>query len=208
VSPGHVADGGLVFGDFDQGGGHRFFAAEGPLLGHEVPIAEVFRATAAGEHQHDRGVRRAVATGEFGEQGRVATATGEFDGQPVAALAAGLHDVRVEQLEQAGAQVLGLFGAFVRQHDGADPAAGAAGAHRTAAARGADGLDGFRREGVAPVGGDVPAHAELGQRSQRVHGHRERDREQRLREAVEAPDGPDGAEVVARGAHVIPGPPR
>ena len=125
-----------------------------------------------------------------------------------AALAAGLDDVGVEQLEQPGPQVLGFFGAFARQHDGADPAAGAAGAHGTAAARGADGLDGFRREGVAAVGGDVTAQAELGQRSQRVHGHRERDREQRLREPVEAPDGPDGTEVIARGAHVIPGPPR
>ena len=205
---GHVADGRLVFGDFDQGGGHRFFAAEGALLGHEVPVAEVFRPPAAGEHQHDRGVRRAVTAGEFGEEGRVATVAGLLDGEPAAALAAGLDDVGVEELVQAGAQVTGFIGLLARHHDGADPAAGAAGTHRAASARGAHGLDRFRGERVAAVGGDVVADAEFGQRGQRVHRHREGDRQQRLREAVQPPDGPDGAEVVARGAHVIPGPPR
>ena len=149
-----------------------------------------------------------MAAGEFGEEGRVASVAGLLDGEPAAALAAGLDDVSVEQLVQAGAQVPGLIRLLARQDDGADPAAGAAGAHGAASARGAHGLDRFRGERVATVGGDVAADAEFGQRRQGVHRHREGDRQQRLREAVQAADGPDGAEVVARGAHVIPGPPR
>jgi hypothetical protein len=163
VAFGHVTDGRLVFGDFDQRRRHGFLAAEGAVLVHEVAVVEVFGPAAAGQRQGDRRFRRAVPARDLGQEGRVAAAAGQLDREPAAALASALDDVGVEQALAAGrvrritaSSALSPVSTTARTQPRERAAPEGA-----AAAGGAHGLDRFRGEGVAAVGGDVAAHAEL-----------------------------------------------